>query len=123
MTTPKNTSDLSKSSITKWTLLVITLVVVQIAAQDISLVSAGIAHGKKTYIVAQENGDNIFLSDELNCSSENIDCRETFAAPYRVRAVHTFDFHLPFAKRLAAGNVEFDTEAKAVICFLGNSSC
>ena len=50
----------------------ITLVAVLIAAQDISIVCAGIAQIESIYIVARENGANIFLSDELNRSSENI---------------------------------------------------
>ena len=117
-----STAKHSKSSNTKWAFLLIALTAVLIGAQDISIVSAGMERGEKTYIVTRDNGADIFLSDDLHCANENFLCREVFIAPYQQSAIYAFGFHLPFAKSLAAGKIEFDAEAKAVISFLGVSA-
>lgn len=121
MNSNKTTAEHSQSRNTKWFILLIAFAPMLMGAQDISIVSVAAAHGEKTYIVTREHGANVFLSDDLNCSRENVMCREAFTSPYRQRAIYAFGFHLPFAKSLAAGKIEFDAEAKAVISFLGVS--
>ena len=93
----------TKSKNIKWIILSVVLAVVFTftPGYSLSVVSVGVEHFERTYIVVTKYLDKVFISDDARCASRDFKCRDDFAAPYRKRAIFYLGFHLPFAKLLA----------------------